>query len=406
VVALRKTNKTSKKKADKEMSRLGSALRALGGLGGSAVGNLVGQADAGGGIGRSLGASLSKWLGAGDYAVAANSLLSPTGTIPAMHNQGQSVIVRHKEYIGIINSSAAFSVQYSIPLNPGMANFPWLCKIASSFQEYRIRGMVFHYIPSSGGAVSSTNAALGTVMMQTTYRSTDATPASKLELLNEYWASENVPSQSFCHPIECDPKENPFNVQYVRTYSLPSTENQLMYDLGMTHVATQGQQTTGNPIGDLWVTYEVELKKPVITSNVTSRIFSYTGYWTGTMTTSNFFNGAFTRNVFSTSDAVTSTAKTITFPKGLVGTFSVVLVIGGVSVVDFSSAPTVTNCTLLTYPAGTAGLTSTFTAGGNQGFQVYGITIDNPSVNATLAYGACTWTGSPTTSVIAISQVL
>ena len=43
-----------------------------------------------------------------------------------------------------------------------------------------------------------------------------------------------------------------------------------MYDLGVTHVAVSGQQANDVVLGDLWVTYEVELKKPILYSNVTS----------------------------------------------------------------------------------------------------------------------------------------
>jgi hypothetical protein len=78
-----------------------------------------------------------------------------------------------------------------------------------------------------------------------------------------------MPSETFVHPIECDPKENPFKIQYVRTGSLSASDNPLLYDLGTTWIATSGMQTDGQVLGDLWVTYEMELRKPVISSNVT-----------------------------------------------------------------------------------------------------------------------------------------
>jgi hypothetical protein len=235
---------------------------------------------AGGVIGNSLAGALSRWIGAGDYSINNNSIvqksLKAASSIPLMHVDSQSIVVRHKEYLGEVKSSQGFAVQQSYPLNPGMSTtFPWLSGIAVKFQEYKIRGLVFHYIPTSGSAVSSTNAALGSVMLQTSYRATDALPGSKVEILNEYCSNEVVPCDSMAHPIECDPKENPFNVQYVRSRSVPAGETQLMYDLGITHLAVAGSQSaTPVVLGDLWVTYEIELKKPILASNVTSDISS------------------------------------------------------------------------------------------------------------------------------------
>lgn len=166
-------------------------------------------------------------------------------------------------------SSEDFTVQYELPLNPGMNTFPWLATIARRFQEFKFRGVVFHYIPASGTAVASTNSALGTVMMQTTYRPSDTAPTAKIEMLNEYCANEVVPCESAIHPIECDPKQNPFAIQFVRATAVPAGESVLNYDLGKTFIATQGQQAAGNYLGDVWVTYEVELMKPVYSSPVT-----------------------------------------------------------------------------------------------------------------------------------------
>jgi hypothetical protein len=262
-----KSTMVKKKKAAKEMTKLGAMLRYLGAGAGTTLGGYAGYPVQGGSIGYGLGAALSKWLGSGDYRVSANSLTQ--GNIPAMHSTSQSVVVRHKEFVGEIVGSQVFKVQQSVVLNPGLAqSFPWLSAIASAYSEYRIRGMVFHYVPSSGNSVGSTNTALGTVMFQTTYRSSDNIPTSKSELLNEYCSNETVPSETLCHPIECDPRENPFKIQYVRGVSPPAGDSTLLYDLGTTHIATSGMQVDNKVIGDVWVTYEVEFKKPVVSSNV------------------------------------------------------------------------------------------------------------------------------------------
>jgi len=265
-----------------EVSAVGKLLRQIGGLGGGAMGAYLGQPVAGSAAGNSLGAAISKWLGFGDYTVGTNSIVQKASTgIPMMHKEGQSVTIRHREFIATVESSIGFAVQRSFRLNPGDRDtFPWLATIANSFQEYKFKGIVFHYIPTSGNAISGTSPSLGAVMMQTSYRANDTPPINKSELLNEYWSGEVVPSETLAHPIEYNPAENPFNVQYVRRGELPSGDNQLFYDLGVTHLCTQGQLAAGNALGDIWVTYEVELKKPIVASNVTSNASDYVGFAT------------------------------------------------------------------------------------------------------------------------------
>jgi hypothetical protein len=322
-------------------------------LGGTAVGGLFGMPSSGGSVGHSLGASLSKWLGSGDYQITKNTIVDQnmSSTIPVMHKGDQSIVVRHREFITTVLSSETFQVRSSFDINPGNVYlFPWLAGIASRFQEYKVRGMVFHYVPTSGSAVASTNAALGSVMLQTSYRASDKPPASKIEMLNEYNSNEAVPCDAFCHPIECDPKENPFNIQYVRSMDLPANEDKLLYDLGTTHVAVSGCQTTGKPIGDLWVTYEVELKKPIVASNVTSPYKTYGLRVLNAPNGASLFTG--TQNSYG-SLAVTATANTITFAKGVVGSFQVIVTLGGpFSAYTWAGDPTLVNCSGIIGPSG------------------------------------------------------
>lgn len=215
---------------------------------------------------------MSRWLGYGDYKVASNSLISSaSNNIPFMHNAGQSVTVRHRECLGPINGSIDFAIQYVLALNPGVkSTFPWLSGLATNFQEYEWKGLIFHYIPTSGSAISSTSAALGSIVAVTNYRLTDAPPTSKVDMLNDYWSGEVVPNQTLIHPIECSPKENPFLIHYVRSGAVSSELH--LYDLGVTYFATQGQQSN-YVLGDLYVTYEVVLRKPIATISTISSSF-------------------------------------------------------------------------------------------------------------------------------------
>jgi len=385
-------------KSNTQISAIGQALRALGGIGGSAAGALFGAPILGGTVGTGLGASLSRWLGSGDYSVSNNSLVAKAaaGTIPSMHREGQSIIVRHKELITEVRGAINFTVRKELLINPGLpTTFPWLSGIASQYSEYKIRGMVYHYVPTSGTAVSSTNPALGCVMLQTSYRATEDVATSKIEMLNEYWSSESVPSQEFCHPIECDPKENPFNIQYIRTGNLPTTENRLMYDLGRTTVAVTGQQVDDKVLGDLWVTYEIELKKPVLTNANNSNIHGYSAFNNSGINIGAAFGGAgtYVERFNSLPVNVTMGANTLTFGSGLTGTYMVTIFYAGVTA--FTGNPFVfTNATQLPAVANANQIASNYTAGTGQATNTVFFTITDPAVSVVLTSSLAVLTGT------------
>jgi hypothetical protein len=258
-----------------------------------------------------------KWNGPGDYIVKQNSIIKSTGATPSVHKNDQSVIIRHREFIGPVVGSSAYTVQYSLTLNPGMLmTFPWLSTVAAGFLEYKIKGMVFQYVPTSGSA-TGTNTALGSVMFQTTYRANDLPPSSKLELLNEYWANETVPSEAMVHPIECSPAENPFSIHYVRSGVIPSGDI-LMYDYGTTYIATAGNQGT-NQLGDVWVTYEIELKKPVLYSNTSAIVDYYACRFAPATSYSSFFNTPVATSIGAL--PISFSGRTVTLPIGSMGTY-------------------------------------------------------------------------------------
>ena len=397
-----------------EVTRLGKLLRGLGGLAGGTIGGMVGQAGVGSHLGTGLGASLSRWLGSGSYAVQSNSLLAAasrktSADIPAMHRTATSIIVSHKEYLGEILGSTTFSVLQTFPLNPGMSlTFPWLSGLATQFQEYRFRGLVFHYVPTSGSAISSTNAALGTVMLQTSYRASDSAPVSKVEMVNEYWACEGSPAEAFVHPIECKSRENVLSAQYVRSGDVPIGATKELYDLGETYIAVSGQQASGNVLGDLWVTYEVELLKPIVSSNVTARVKSGTGAFTSPVIANLFSNGTQTIK----GGLFTAATNTISILPGNVGVFSILKQVvpdgSGFTSTSTHNNPTLVNCSGYTDgPTGTAFMDM----GDNTGTLYYGlyhlafVRIVDPLKTATITYPTQQWTGTATAVNIVVSQI-
>lgn len=219
-----------------------------------------------GNLGALAGNGLSKFLGMGAYKISRNSVFDEItkGQVPFMHSSSETVIFRHREYITDISSSVGFATQ-TYDINPGLnASFPFLSSIARNFQQYELKGLVYEFRSTSADALNSTNTALGSVIMASQYDVNDAAFTDKTTMLNEMWSASAKPSETFILPIECDPSQNPLPLLYVRG-ATPSTGDLRLYDHAKLTVATYGSQAVA-VIGELWATYEVVLRKPVMTS--------------------------------------------------------------------------------------------------------------------------------------------
>jgi hypothetical protein len=349
-------------------------LTALGG----GIGGLAG--GPGGSIaGHGLGNSIATWLGMGAYKVGSNTLL--TNPVASMHSSGETIRVNHREYIGDVITSAtpgAFSSTL-YPLNPGLfGSYPWLSGIAQQFQEYTIKGMIYEFVSTSGDAIASSNTALGSVMMATQYRASATPFANKITMLNEFFSTDGKPSTNFCHPIECDPKENPFNVQYIRGSTPGAGEDIKMYDLGVFTIATIGSQGTSVNIGELWCSYDIELRKPQV-ADVTNLYGETAHYYNGGASTAANLGTIYTKRFDSIGLAITPS--TITFPTGSLGSYYVTYWYPFSTAIT-PSAPTVVNGSIPPDWAGGTNTTeyNTVAAGVNVGFTSYLVQIVNPEV--------------------------
>ncbi|APG76511.1 hypothetical protein 3 [Hubei tombus-like virus 31] len=303
------------------LQKLGAlTLRGAGAGIGYAMGNPAG--------GYSAGAGISRYLGFGDYTVSQNSLVDKSSnSVPMMHSVGTSVTVRHKEYLGEIstspNSKAFKSTAY--PINPGVPQtFPWLSGIASAYTEYDFKGLVFHFQTTSGSYSSSGDVALGSVMMATKYRSTDPPFTNKLAMLNEFFSTSCKVSESVAHAVECAPNQTVMGSRYIRSSPADLVGDEKFYDMGEFNVATVGI-TGGNLIvGELWVTYEVVLRKPRLTpfSSV------YTAHYIGNTCNATFPLGqtGLTKQYDSIGLTISQTNRQITFPSTIFGRFMIMCV--------------------------------------------------------------------------------
>jgi len=249
--------RTSSRKEPKQHSKGGSLMRDVGGF----LGGMFGPS--GESLGRKAGGWLSKLVGMGSYKIQRNCFAQCSGDdLPQFGNVGEGHVITHREYIQDIAGSTDFSVQ-SFPINVGLnGTFPWLSALGTNYEQYDFLGLVFEYKSTSGFAVSSTNSALGTVIMATNYDSLDANFSSKQQMDAYEYRTPCAPYENALHGIECQPGLNVLSNLYIRNGSPPANSDQRLYDLGNFQIATVGMPSTVTTIGELWVTYKVRLLKP------------------------------------------------------------------------------------------------------------------------------------------------
>jgi len=208
-------------------------------------------------------------FGAGDYTVKYNSMTGAGGP-PQFSSNGnsRSTVVCHREFVSDITGTTAFNqTQFTItPSNSAL--FPWLCSLAQNYEEYRIHGMIFEFHTTSGMSVSSTNTALGTVIMATQYNPNDLPFGNKRDMENYEFATSGGPFTDFLHPLECKPSLTVAPQLYVQQPSIAGqAADARLTDFGTFTIATVGMQAT-NIVGELWVSYQVELLKPRLSTSL------------------------------------------------------------------------------------------------------------------------------------------
>lgn len=214
----------------------------------------------GGYLFKKAGDWFGKLVGMGGYKVQRNTVLTNG---PAIFSD-RSFTTSHRECLGDIVGSTAFTIR-SYPLNPGQAaTFPWGSQMACCYQQYELLGCVFEFVSTSATAVSSTNTALGSVVMATNYDPVQPAFTDKISMEATEFCTSGVPSTSFMHPIECAPKKTGQEVKLLRTTTgVISGATLQEYDHGNFFLATAGMQAAAT-IGELWVTYHVRYLKPIL----------------------------------------------------------------------------------------------------------------------------------------------
>jgi hypothetical protein len=267
-----------------DKTNVGKAARFLG----QSAGNMLHPA-----VGKLLGNAAS-WFtslfGGGRYHIKSNSLLNAayhahastgSATVPGSAsgfvtnsppsfssiNNGSEVTLSHREFVADIPSSIGFSLNTYL-INPGNPLlFPWLSQMASMYEEYEFLGLIFEFKSTSATAVGTTSSAMGAVVMATDYDCLDSPFTTKRAMETAEFATDSVPYESIVHPVECAPSSSVMRSRYInpQVTTIANTPGDARFSvLGNFNLATQGQQVAGTTIGELWVSYHVKLRKPIL----------------------------------------------------------------------------------------------------------------------------------------------
>jgi hypothetical protein len=226
-------------------------------------------------LGKKAGGLFSSITGLGEYTVKHNTLVKPNDP-PIISNTTSATRIQHREYIQDISGSTAFTIQ-SFAVNPGIAGtFPWLSTVANAFEQYRMHGLLFEFKSTSADALNSTNTALGTVIQATEYNPLHPPFVAKRDMENYVYSTSGPPSCSALHPIECARDVSVMDEFFVRNVPVPDSDLRFS-DMGNYQIATIGMQAAA-VIGELWVTYDIELIKPKLPDAFSSVGPAHYGY--------------------------------------------------------------------------------------------------------------------------------
>jgi len=316
-------------------------MQSLGGTVGARLGNRK--------VGSDVGRFLGKIAGVGDYKVKTNSLASVGAAVdsaPSFGNRGRGVRVTHREFLGNVvasNIAGAFqNVSYAI--NPGnILAFPWLCQIASNYDQWQPNGVVVVY-KSLSSSYSGT-ASLGSVTIASDYDVYDTAYGSKIEMENSQFCVSGNCARDLIHPIECSLNERFTRVLNCKGGAYPTGDSRRFYDLCNLQVATEGA-TASQVCGELWISYDITFFKEQLGVVLGATLPYARGY---TISAFDFTtNGPLSSSNFTRWDnmpgvGITSTAGAcvLTIPKRYIGsTFLFTMELDGANDAATVTAPT------------------------------------------------------------------
>lgn len=239
------------------------------------------RGSVGAGIGGNIGNLVSRGLeqrimGSGAYKT--NQLFRGSSDKPprftSRKDETGALTITNREYVGDIYANAV-GVSFSNTayyLNPGLQSvFPWLSQIASNYEEYDFKQLMFSYRSVTSDIGASVSGQIGTIAMATQHNPTQAKFTDKNVMLQYDGAMSTRTTDNLVHGIECAKSKNAGSARkFVRLFTLSAAEDLKDYDHGILNVAVANtpQGMANYLIGELWVSYTVTLRKPKYATSI------------------------------------------------------------------------------------------------------------------------------------------
>jgi len=258
--------------------------RKIGGLFGKAAlgdklgdigGSLIRQFVPGGQLAMTAANAASRVMtGQGMYSAVSNNLVQGGDPIPSFvpTPDGSSVVISHREYIGDVFAPPAGDSFQNTPysVNPGIERtFPWLSQIAQNYDEYTIHQLMFSYRSTVSDFAANTGQ-IGQVIMATIYNAASEPFSDKSAMMQYDSSMSTKTSESMIHGVECDPsKLSGPRGRFIRANPVLVGQDINQYDHGLFNIAVTETPNgyENQAMGELWVSYTVELRKPKFFTN-------------------------------------------------------------------------------------------------------------------------------------------
>lgn len=216
------------------------------------------------------------------HLVAGQHFAAPSFSASSVSHDAGGITIRHQEYVQTIygndGSGATDSAGKAIPnpfqytnfsINPGLAQvFPMLAQFATNFENYEMKQCVFHFETLlDEGVFQSANGQVGDILMYS-HMNPSETPLQNVSEFIQAGGSISRTTKGVMSGIECSPamlKGLPNEgINKIRTGPMDvmggtSEHDQATFQLAVSNTPTQ---LVGQPIGRLYVSYNVKLLKP------------------------------------------------------------------------------------------------------------------------------------------------
>jgi hypothetical protein len=228
-------------------------------------------------IGDFVGEKAGTFLGTGDYEV--NSLIDGlqgkghlaggNNSVSYVHSQNDEVVFTRREYIGDVISAPVLGefqiTRYRVQPTDG-ASFPYLSGIAKLHQQWCPRGIVYQFKSNTGLISSAATPNVGVVIMAMEYDASKAAPFSnKLQMESSYGGISTPTTEPVASGIECKADKKVLaNLLCRNDPANDAQKDPQIFDLGTFCIATVGQPAASQNCGELWVSYDIVLSKPLL----------------------------------------------------------------------------------------------------------------------------------------------